>query len=160
MKGKTIREVRAALTKPVAKVEKPNPVQTVTKKTFMTVPYYTPSDDVNLDNLTEREKKALIRKGKLMGTGDPITITRITNRKEALGTWMSPNDFTYDNGTTYKAWVYTWAYLGLTVLTYLLVHPLIAVVFAWKTGHNWGQYIGALIFGKEDMKGKTMFRTA
>ncbi len=161
MKGKTINEVKNALeSAKIAPAKAIPPERTETKKTFITIPYRTPSDDVNLDALTEEQKKELIRKHKLMGTGDPISITAIKTRKEALKAWHSPNDFTYDAGSCYKAWTYTWAYLALTILAYVFVHPLVAVPLAWKVGHNWDQYIGGLIFGKEDMKGKTMYRTA
>ncbi len=158
-KQKTISEMRAALAKPKQEAPAPSPTQADVKKTYITIPYYTPSDDVNIDEITESEKKAFIQKGKLMGTGDPITIAAIKTRQDALKAWHSPNDFTYDPGTCYKAWMYTWIYLTLTILSYAFIHPLLAVPFAWKVGHNWGQYIGGLIFGKEDMKGKIMYHT-
>ncbi len=166
----SIKEIKAAMAnKANAPIAPAAP--TDIKKTLLTVPFYTPSDDVDIDNLTPEKKKQLIQKGKLMGTGAPITTVNIRTRGEALtglksgkpghasGGWWSPNDFTYDAGTCYKAWTYTWAYLALTILSYVFIHPLIAIPFAWKVGHNWSQYIGGLVFGKEDMKGKTMYHT-
>lgn len=181
MKLKTISEIKKAL----AQAKKPAPSQPATpatgpdvKKTFITIPFFTPSDDLNIDALTEEQKKKMVQKNKLMAGGDPITITKLTNRKGALvgdvgdggwkdslsgkpgGGWWNPADFTFDAGACYKSWMYTWIYLALTILTYVFIHPLLAVPFAWKVGHNQGHYIGGLIFGKEDMKGKTMYRTA
>lgn len=109
--------------------------------------------------MSEKQKLEAIKKGKLMMGGHPISITNISTRKEVLASWLGPQDFTFDAGTSYKAWTYTWAYLILTVIAYVWIHPLLAVPLAWKVGHNWGHYIGGLMFGKEDMKGKTMYRT-
>lgn len=173
MKFKTISEIKHALkqkqTVKLAQSGVPSTGPDV-KKSYATVPYYTPSDDVDIDNLTEEQKKSLVQKGKLMAGGDPISISKLITRGEALvgkegksgklGGWFSPWDFTYDAGASYKAWIYAWIYLALTITTYVFVHPLVSVIFAWKVGHNWGQYIGALIFGKEDMKGKVIYRTA
>ncbi len=161
MKIKTLKEMRAALAKkPTTGEKSPDLFAKEDRKTYMTLPFYTPSDDLDVNKMTEKEKKTAVVAGKLMGTGEPIAIAKILSRGEAINIWMSPNDFTYDNGTCYKAWIYTWVYLALTVLTFLLIHPLIAVILAWKTGHNWGQYTGGLVFGKDDMKGKAMYRTA
>lgn len=179
MKYKTLSQIKAAIAanKPAAK---PGPAVPPAgpdvKKSFMTVPYFTPSDDLDIDSLTDVQRKKMVQKGKLMAYGTPVTITRLRVRKDAIGGgdygwadalkggevggWFAPEDFSFDAGTTYHTWIYTWIYLALTVLTYVFVHPLVAVIFAWKTGHNWGHYIGALIFGKEDMKGKVMYRTA
>ena len=156
-----ITELKALMAKKYAKPAAPatSGVPADVKKTFLTVPFYTPSDDVDLNSTSPEKIKELQRKHKLMGTGDPITITKLTNRKAALNGWWDPSDFTYDAGCSYKAWTYTWAYLALTVAVYMFVHPLVAVPFAWKVGHNWGQYVGGLVLGKEDMKGKTMYNT-
>ncbi len=160
IKTQTIKEIKAALAQKKAKLASaPAAGSTDVKKTYLTIPYYTPSDDVDLDSITQKEKIKLIQKGKLMGTGGPITITKIDNRAAALNSWWDPNDYTYDAGTSYKAWTYTWAYLALTILSYVFIHPLAAIPFAWKVGHNWGQYVGGLVFGKTDMKGKTMYHT-
>ncbi len=160
IKVQTIKEIKAAVAKAaVAKAKAASAGPADVKKTYMTIPYYTPSDNVDIDNLTEEQKKKLIRQGKLMGSGDPITIAKIDNRKNALNAWWDASDFTYDAGTSYKAWTYTWAYLALTIISYVFIHPLLAIPFAWKVGHNWSQYVGGLVFGKEDMKGKTLYHT-
>ena len=159
MKFRSLKEIKMALAKPKAPAAAVSTVPADVKKTYLTVPYYTPSDDVDIENLTESKKKQLQREHKLMGDGSPITITKLSDRKGALSGWWDPSDYTYDAGTSYKAWTYTWTYLALTVLAYIFVHPLVAVPFAWKVGHNWGQYVGGLVFGKEDMKGKTMYHT-
>ncbi|MFH1246921.1 MAG: hypothetical protein V1644_00940 [Candidatus Micrarchaeota archaeon] len=188
MKAKSINEIKqmlvAAAQKKKAAEVKPAvpPAGPDLKKTYMTVPYFTPSDDIDIDAVTPEEKKKLVQQNKLMAGGDPISITNLKTRGAALvgakggkigdggwkhalngepgDGWLNPADFTFDVGTSYKAWMYIWAYLALTILTYVFIHPLLAVPFAWKVGHNQGQYIGSLIFGKEDMKGKTMYRTA
>ncbi len=184
MKAKTISEIKNALASRKKAAEAKTaalPAGPDVKKTYITVPFFTPSDDVNMDAITEEQKKKLVQKNKLMAGGHPITITKLTTRggalvgadgdggdrgwKDALngkpgGGWWNPADFTFDAGTCYKAWMYTWAYLTLTILAYIFIHPLLAVPLAWKVGHNQGQYIGGLIFGKEDMKGKVMYRTA
>ncbi|MDP3742153.1 MAG: hypothetical protein Q8R15_02450 [Candidatus Micrarchaeota archaeon] len=187
MKARTISEIKRALAsqKKVAEA-KPSvpPAGPDLKKTYITIPFFTPSDDVDIENITEEQKKKLVQKNKLMAGGHPITITNLKTRGAALvgqdkdtpGSgdygwadalkgnpgqgWFSPSDFSYDAGVCYKAWIYTWVYLALTILVYIFIHPLLAVPFAWKVGHNQGQYIGGLIFGKEDMKGKVMYRTA
>ncbi len=181
MKAMTISEMKKALASHKKSAEAKAPVPPAgpdLKKTYITIPFFTPSDDVDINNVTEEQKKKLVQKNKLMAGGHPITITNLKNRKAALvgdvgdggwvdalkgkpgDGWFSPSDFTYDAGTCYKAWMYTWAYLALAILAYIFIHPLLAVPFAWKVGHNQGQYIGGLIFGKEDMKGKVMYRTA
>ena len=164
----TIKEIKAKLAAKEKIVETP---ASDIRKTLLTVPFYTPSDDVDITTLTSEKKIEMIQKGKLMGTGDPITTINYKTRGEALtgvtptdkgpgkGGWWSAKDFTFDAGTSYKAWTYTWVYLVLAILTYIFIHPLVTVPFAWKVGHNWGQYIGGLVFGKEDMKGKTMYHT-
>ncbi len=162
LKQKNLKDVRASLFGAKEKAKQADAMAKPavdTRRTYLTVPYYTPSDDVDIENITEEQKKKLVAKGKLMAGGHPITITNIVTRKEGFGSWLSPDDFTFDAGTSYKAWTYTWAYLALTIATFVWIHPLLAVPLAWKTGHNWGQYIGGLVFGKEDMKGKIMYRT-
>ncbi|MFH0713498.1 MAG: hypothetical protein V1722_02865 [Candidatus Micrarchaeota archaeon] len=176
MKFKTINEIKAALakSKSAVQVSGASKKDDSTYKTLLTVPYSTPSDDIDLKTMTPPEKKndakwlamsveqrknKLLQTGRLMGRGDPIGIVKIATRKDAIAAWIEPNDFTYDSGTCYKAWTYTWVYLAATILAYIMIHPLVAVPFAWKVGHNWGQYIGGLFFGKDDMSNKTMYHT-
>lgn len=153
----TIHELKKILaSKPKPAEAKP---KSEDKKTLLTVPYSTPSDEIDVESLTPEQKAKAIRAGKLMGSGDPVTITKLTDRKGAMANWMSPADYTYDFGSSYKAWVYVWIYLAATIISAIFIHPLVAIPFAWKVGHNWGQYMGGLVFGKEDMKGKTMYAT-
>lgn len=126
--------------------------------TFLQVPYYTPSDKYDVANMTPAQKKKAAQKFELQAGENPISITNIKTRGAFLADQFSADDYGYDaNG--YYTWTYTWAYLAIAIATYVYIHPLVAIPFAWKVGHNWDQYMGTRLWGKEDMKGKVMYAT-
>ncbi len=156
---KSIEEIRAEFAKVKAAKQADAPAKkSENLNTFLQVPYYTPSDKYDVPNMTPAQKKKAAQKFELQAGSQPISITNIKTRGAFLAGHFAANDFAYDaNG--YYAWTYTWAYLALTAITYIFIHPLVAIPFAWKVGHNWSQYMGTRIWGKEDMKGKVMYAT-
>lgn len=130
-----------------------------TLNTFLQVPYYTPSDGIDTSKLSQEEKNKLVGQYKLSGYGEtPVSISQIKTRKAFLADQFTSDDYSYDaNG--YHGWTYTWVYLALAIAAFTWAHPLLAIPLAWKVGHNWSQYMGGRIWGKQDMKGKVMYAT-
>ena len=99
-----------------------------------------------------------------MGFGDgkkPVHVMQVTSRGGFLGGWLDTSDWrAYSGGTAYKAVVFGWIFLALTVATYFWFNIYVAAVFAYLTGLMRSQYLLANAWNLGWFKGKALISTS
>lgn len=98
-----------------------------------------------------------------MGLGDgkkPVHVMHVETRGSFLNNWLQTSSWReYSGGTAYKAIVFGWVFLALTLATYLWVNVYVAAVFAYLTGLMRSQYLLANAWNLGWFKGKSLIST-
>jgi hypothetical protein len=98
-----------------------------------------------------------------MGFGDdkkPVHVMQVTSRGGFLSGWLNASNWReYSGGTAYKAVVFGWIFLALTVATYLWFNVYVAAVFAYLTGLMRSQYLLSNAWNLGWFKGKALIST-
>ncbi|OIO25197.1 hypothetical protein COX85_02000 [Candidatus Micrarchaeota archaeon CG_4_10_14_0_2_um_filter_55_9] len=98
-----------------------------------------------------------------MGLGKdkkPVHVMKVSTRGEYLNNWLKTGSWReYSGGTCYKAIIYGWVFLALTVASYLWVNVYVAAVFAYLTGLMRSQYLLGSAWNLSWFKGKSLIST-
>ncbi|MCX6767311.1 MAG: hypothetical protein NTY90_01080 [Candidatus Micrarchaeota archaeon] len=89
----------------------------------------------------------------------PVHNAELLTRNEYLNAQLTEDTRDANIASAYKTYFLAWVCLGLTIATYF-IHPYVAAVFAYLSGHYWAWKELGVSWGREWYKGKMLIYTS